>query len=468
MRILHAVHGFPPEAIGGTELYVQRLARAQRDRGHEVSVFAGSLEWRPAVAVERSREDGVDVLRIHRADLYFDRWDKGFNPLVAAAFAEHVRAVRPAVVHVHQWIRLSSDLVRQAAAAGVPAVATAHDLYPSCPRVFRLKGVAGDEACEEPMGVAACLACVPRWRFQSDAEVAALIESYRDDMREELRLARVRIAPSRTHGEFLARVLGLDPGAFETIPHGLLQEVPPGARRATADGLLHLGYWSHLHPLKGAHVLLEAVGRMRERRRVRVHLFGAHADEAYAARLDQLGSGLDVVRYGRYQLQQVAAAELDLAVIPTLCRESWSFLLDEAFGLGLPIVASDAGALAERATARVRLFERNDPASLAAVLDELAADPQALARLRAGAAPEQRPFAEHAGAIEAAYARARALGPPALPAGDIEARLAEQWRRRETLLQELVRIEKWEDVVAELRQRIDDLEQEIRGGPPSA
>ena len=36
MRILFLVHGFPPEATGGTELYAAGLAQALWRRGHEI------------------------------------------------------------------------------------------------------------------------------------------------------------------------------------------------------------------------------------------------------------------------------------------------------------------------------------------------------------------------------------------------------------------------------------------------
>ena len=36
MQILHAVHGFIPEFVGGTERYVNALARAQHEAGHGV------------------------------------------------------------------------------------------------------------------------------------------------------------------------------------------------------------------------------------------------------------------------------------------------------------------------------------------------------------------------------------------------------------------------------------------------
>ena len=39
MRILHLAHQYPPECVGGTELYTQSVSQALARRGHQVSLF---------------------------------------------------------------------------------------------------------------------------------------------------------------------------------------------------------------------------------------------------------------------------------------------------------------------------------------------------------------------------------------------------------------------------------------------
>ena len=39
MRILHLVHQYMPDKVGGTELYTETIARYQHARGHETAVF---------------------------------------------------------------------------------------------------------------------------------------------------------------------------------------------------------------------------------------------------------------------------------------------------------------------------------------------------------------------------------------------------------------------------------------------
>ena len=130
MKVLFAVHGYPPELVGGTESAVQALARGLARSGVEVVVVAGSL----AVAgegrsVELSRDGDADtgdgppirIVRLHRGDLHFDHWHKGSSPAVGRAFSALLEEERPDLVHVHHWIRLTGDLVARGARAGRPA-----------------------------------------------------------------------------------------------------------------------------------------------------------------------------------------------------------------------------------------------------------------------------------------------------------------------------------------------------------
>ena len=464
MKILQIAHGYPKELIGGTELYVARLARELKNEGHQVSVFVGSVDWREQFHTESFELDGVPGLRVHRNDLYFDRWDKGYNPLVSAALRRHLVEIRPDLVHLHHWIRLSTDLVGVAARLGIPAVVTAHDLYTTCPRVFRLRGEHGDEWCEAEMGEASCTNCVQRWKFQKDEEVAAALASYQDDIRQELSLARRILAPSESHARFLQDHLRLSAEKFEVIPHGSLAEAFEARPKPGTDGRIHLVYWSHLHPIKGAHLLLRAVAECGVTDRFHVHLYGEPSGPAYRERLEELAQAMRVTFHGAFRPADLVSATMDVAVIPTLARESYSFLLDEAVMLGVPILATDFGAISDRATSRVMTFRRNDPADLAALLKRIAEEPHLLEQMRSSSPPELIDFKEHLRRLLPIYQQVQDEGPTEIPPDDERDRLREQWDRREVLFRELVRIESWEDVVSELRRRVSELEKELRGG----
>jgi glycosyltransferase involved in cell wall biosynthesis len=168
-----------------------------------------------------------------------------------------------------------------------------------------------------------------------------------------------------------------------------------------------------------------------------------------------------VTFHGSFQPEQLADAGLDLAVIPTLARESYSFIMDEAAALDLPILSADGGALAERATERVRLFRRGDAADLAAKLDRLASDPDELERMRRAPPPLVMSVAEHMQRLWDLYREALARPQSAVPEIGRE-HLRHAFDQREAGFKELVRSEKWEDVVAEQNEIIARLERELK------
>jgi glycosyltransferase involved in cell wall biosynthesis len=125
VKVALVLHGYPPELLGGTENAARELAHGLVRHGHEVVVVAGTLAheqgFRRCLELDPLREaDGggarpIRVHKIHRADLYFDHWQKSASARASLAFRDILREERPDLVHVHHWIRLSRDLVHRAA-----------------------------------------------------------------------------------------------------------------------------------------------------------------------------------------------------------------------------------------------------------------------------------------------------------------------------------------------------------------
>jgi hypothetical protein len=61
-RIAMVVHKFPPESVGGTELYCWSLARQLTHLGHEVHIFYPTAELLPGE--ERIEREGVYLWRV--------------------------------------------------------------------------------------------------------------------------------------------------------------------------------------------------------------------------------------------------------------------------------------------------------------------------------------------------------------------------------------------------------------------
>ena len=135
MRVVLAVHAFPPRSTAGVEVYTLRLARALIGRGHEVTVLTAvhDLAAEP-YALRRRRHEDVPVIEIvnvhHRGTLEATYEDAALDVAGAAVFAE----LRPQCVHFQHLLNLSAGLVSAARKAGARTVLTLHDYWLSCPR----------------------------------------------------------------------------------------------------------------------------------------------------------------------------------------------------------------------------------------------------------------------------------------------------------------------------------------------
>jgi hypothetical protein len=165
-------------------------------------------------------------------------------------------------------------------------------------------------------------------------------------------------------------------GRLRVIPHGWISPLGrnPDVRRPGAD-ILRIGHWGHLSTLKGIDLLLNALTMLGDAVKSKIHLdlFGDAVYPAERPMVEDLVARLPVTWHqGPYKPESLMNVPLDVAVIPSRCSESHSFVLDEAFLLGLPAIVPDVGALAERLNGAGATFTAGDAASLAGVLSELA------------------------------------------------------------------------------------------------
>jgi hypothetical protein len=174
---------------------VRDLAAALAARGCGGVVV---LQGEPVAGAARLDEE-PRVVRLRRADLAPEHWQKSLSGAAAELVRALLRDVRPDVLHVHGWRGLSRDLVAVAAQEGLPAVVTLRDAWIGC--------LVGDrqrrdtrEPCSAPLGPAPCLSCAalepPRTPWVPlDAQFLQLAERRRD-LERELRLARAVRATS--------------------------------------------------------------------------------------------------------------------------------------------------------------------------------------------------------------------------------------------------------------------------------
>jgi glycosyltransferase involved in cell wall biosynthesis len=435
-RVLHCVHAFPPEPSGGTERHVLGLARAQRARGHDARVAAGSWHGRPALEEVSDETEGVPVIRLHRDDLQFERWHRGHHPGLSDRFDELLARERPDVVHVHHWLRLSLDLGQRARARGIPVVVTLHDSYATCPTIHRL--LPDGTHCRTTAQWQVCRTCLGSEYPEFEDLDADALRLRQQVLAAELQAAARVFVLSRAQLDLLRPLLPDVP--LEVQPFtafvALRRSPPPAAHLP-----LQVASLGHVNAGKAQHLLLQAVRALPHPEQVVVHVFGEANPAEYEARLRRLAEGLRVEWHGHYQYERLEATPLHLVVLASTLPETYGLVLDEARMLGVPVLASDVGAYRERIGAGGVLFPAGGVGPLRDLLARCLAEPGFLAALRSGVTSPPPPdwVVDH---FERVYREARsavdprAAGAQAAPRWD--AALAQHAFRRADRLERLL------------------------------
>ena len=136
MRILIVVHGFPPKAHGGTELYAEAHARTLAAGGDTVLVLARESDAaRPEYTVREEDREGYRVAWVNHTFRESVTVDEAWRaPRLEAAVSPVFEAFAPDVAHVHHLTCLSTLIPSMLASRGVPVVMTLHDYWLMCHR----------------------------------------------------------------------------------------------------------------------------------------------------------------------------------------------------------------------------------------------------------------------------------------------------------------------------------------------
>jgi glycosyltransferase involved in cell wall biosynthesis len=398
MRILHLVHQYLPEHVGGTELYTVWLSRALQQQGHAVAVFhRRSAE---GTGLERREDEGIAI---------WSAWNGRFQPTnrllstlhnaaLLEAFQKVIATFQPELVHVQHLMGLPTAILQHLNRVNIPYVITLHDYWWVCANSQLLTNY-DQTICHGPKAFLNCAKCAlaraNQPLFPPALPIVALPLALRNrQLQQSLERAATFIAPANFVKQWYAGQ-GIAADKIHVMPWGV--DYPPRPE-VPAHNHLRVGYIGGLSRQKGIHVLVEAFNHLPET--AELWLAGdPEFDPEYIEQLKQMGRATFLGKLPRTAVWEMLA-QVDVIVVPSLWYETFVFVISEAFAMGVPVIASDLGVVAERVRHGVDglRFPPGDVAQLAQALRQLHDEPTLRQQLRQNIAPVPT-VAEHATAV---------------------------------------------------------------------
>jgi len=384
LRVLQATAWYPPVHLGGTEVYLTGLVRELRAHDVDSTVIAPLA---PALA-DGYQFDGA-IVRCYsvnetpsRAELRGEIPHHGFSRFSSLLSEEH-----PNIYHQHSWSRgLGGAHLHAAREAGLKTVLTIH-----VPNNFCMRGTMmrfGEHPCDgridppicgacwshgrgAPRAIAHMLGAVPSGvansieRFSCAAESRLATALSARALGERRRKEFVRMAADADRlvvvSNWLQEVLLLNGVPQEKVVlsrHGVDHDFVAAATRVNTlphdnmDGPFRLVYLGRWDPAKGIDVLVRAV-RNTPRAPISLSIYGVGDgpdERAYAKTVCRLADGDQRIAIkAPVTRDQVATtlADADALAVPSLCLETGPLVVVEAKAVGVPIIGSRLGGIAE-------------------------------------------------------------------------------------------------------------------------
>jgi glycosyltransferase involved in cell wall biosynthesis len=412
MKILYAVHHFPPNYNGGAEWRAHRTATTMKKKGYSVSVICiEQISFGESKKIEVQKENFGDfpVYRLHmQLDVRPDRLGYLYqNQELGNVISELLEDTHADLFHLFGGYLLNVNALQSAREQDVPSIVSLTDFWYICPRIQMIRS--NGQICPFPIEEWTCARCLgeEKRRYSWPGRLIPGVMEYfwkhqshtLDDLRErmdllisELNQTQLIVSPSNfvrdayiQHGVIPEKIIYSRQGVdLSTFPN-----VFPAKQK---KGILRVGYIGQIAEIKGVHILIEAITKLKSEP-VHLVIYGdLTKNPAYVERLRNIVEDETKIEFrglfDRHKLMQVME-NIDVLVVPSLWYENSPNVIQEAFATKTPVITSDLGGMAELIKHRENglLFLAGDNTALAEQIRALIDESGLLEKLHKGIMP---------------------------------------------------------------------------------
>ena len=393
MKILQVIHGYPMRYNAGSEVYTQTLCHGLADR-HEVHVFTREEDsFAPDFRMRVGQDPDDARVTLHIVNNPRNR-DRYREPGIDRRFAETLDRLRPDIVHVGHLNHLSSGLPFEAANRAIPVVHTLHDYWVMCPRGQFMQAFPREPedpwaVCDGQQNRKCAERCYARSfggaREEREADVAYWtdwVERRMRHLREMTEFVDLFVAPARYLRNRFRDEFGLPMRKLVYLDYGFDLARLRGRERLPEEAFV-FGYIGTHIPAKGIHDLIQAFGSVTGKAILRIWGRPRGQDtEALKELARNLPDGKSrcvewIPEYRNQDIVRDVFNRVDAIVTPSIWVENSPLVIHEAQQARVPVIAADAGGMAEYVRHEVNglLFEHRSYRSLAHRMQRFVDDP---------------------------------------------------------------------------------------------
>lgn len=418
LKVVHIPFTFFPDPVGGTEIYVNALARELRTFGIDSIIAAPSSSGLD----ERYDYFGVRVYRYRWAkesktqlrELYSDG-----DPEAGKAFSEILEQESPDIVHLHAATRaVSVHLVRAAKSRLIPVMFTYHTPTVSCQRGTLMRW--GTDICDGVIEPRRCAECVlmgeglPHWLSMPLSRVPSGIAKALDRSGRHggvwtaLRMTELMRSRRAAFNSFMQEVdgvvalrewirallikNGVSDSKISVSQHGLIGSGDKSSGVIDVTSVpLRIAFFGRADRVKGIDVLVRAITAAPELA-IELDLYclvQQDSDHEYRALIEALiGKDRRIKFCAPLSQRQVikVLSEYHLLAVPSGWLETGPLVVLESFAAGTPVIGSNLGGIAEwvQHERNGLLVTFDDAVAWTNALRRCVSDRKLLARLRQG------------------------------------------------------------------------------------
>lgn len=404
-----------PYQVAGTEVYTWALAKSLQQKGHEVAIVVPNYKSSES---DSYQYDGLLVNRYAEPDNKDRMLITGKRaPDGIGAFEKLIYQLKPDIVHI-QELAGSSGIgiyhLRLLKKIGIKVVFTMHLARYSCfsgTLMYKDK-----EPCSGLIDIKRCTQCglnkqrisnitqqflynisMPLYNlnispgktnssFGTAFSYPFIINNLRNSLHEIVNLSEYVIVLTNWYKEVLLKN-GVLENKIQLVKQALPYAIPvTPAKNLKEKKFIRLIFIGRIDPIKGLHLLIEAVGSVPEDK-ISLDIFGGVNNEQYYQYWkNKTKNKTNIFWKGLLEQKEVVntISQYDALVLPSTVGEMSPLVIQEAFAAKVPVIGTDVPGIAEQVIHNYNglLFDFNNVTSLRNILYSLIQDQTILPKLQ--------------------------------------------------------------------------------------